>query len=639
MQTLPFIQVKDLAPSASFYSAVLQPLGLRFVSHSSSSIVFGNPDPVFEVKAVSAFFSTPRPTRMVLSTGSPTAVTAFHAAAKRANPKGNANLTVRQNDGSGSESRATTADLEGNVIEVRHSPSSRKDIRIIDWNLDVPGSLGDARSSGDSAASSRPSLAAMLLPSEDETYKLIRRSFTASSSAESSPPPRPQHNSKSLSTGSVLGTVLGAVAAGAAVGAGITYALSRRDRDRSSLQEFEAPPVQRRATYSSSNINSNLNPNSNPNQQTRYVEMERTVEKVRYPEPSNFNPPGYRPRPQRQESPIVEDPDDRASRHSSSSRARDNSESRAPRKPLLLTEEAHKSDVDLPILDLPRLTETEHRSPASSVNGHENVKAQLQAEVFSRHHREGSRSSSSKTYSQAPEHRSHGSSRSRHDDEHRSHTSSRTKHDDEHRSHGSSRSKHDSERRSHTSSRSKHDGDRRSHVSSRHSSVRHQRDTDEETMSYVSARSEKTNNTIRPPKPRPELPSRGSSSVSLGSAPLPPKAAPPVPKDIPVAPPVRSKRIPTPPPLPSKKIPTPPPLPPTGLPPPPVGLPRFGNIPPPPREAPLPPFKRASEWKNASDDDKDSVVPDDSISCIEERPKPHARDLPFLLARERLIIQ
>ncbi|KAI1820506.1 hypothetical protein F4861DRAFT_55818 [Xylaria intraflava] len=621
MQTLPFVQVKDLAPSASFYSAVTQPLGLRFLSANASSIVFGNTEPVFEVKAAPAHAGTPRPTRLILSAGSPTAVSAFHSAAKRANPNGNANLALKESDGSGSDSRASASDLEGNILEVRHSQSSRKDIRIVDWNLDVANSMGNGRSVNGSNAPSRGGLAALLLPSEDDTYRIIRRSFTATSTVEASP--RPQHNSKSLSTGSVLGTVLGAVAAGAAVGAGITYALSRKDRDRSSQQEPEAPPpFQRRATFPNPSPNSNSN--SNPDPQTRYVEMERTVEKVRYPEPQNFSPPAYRTRAPKPESPVVEEPEDRASRRGS--RVRDGSASRSPRKPLMITEDEHKSNAGSPTPEPPRVVaEPERRSPTTPTHNHENPKSQLHAELFSRHRHGSSRSSSkshsqSQSQSQAPEHRSHTSSRSKHDDEHR-HSSSRSKHDDEHRSHGSSRSRHDGDRRSsHTSSRSKHDGERRSHGSSRHSSTRPPRDTDDETMTYVSARSEKTSGTIRASKTKPDPPSRASSNVSIGGVPLPPKEIPPPPREAPPTP----REVPPPPP--TKEIPPPP----RGSP------PRFGGMPPPP-PPPLPVPGRGAD--NGDDDDKDSLEPDDSISCVEERPKPHARDLPFLQTRERLIIQ
>ncbi|KAI2634508.1 hypothetical protein GGS21DRAFT_105749 [Xylaria nigripes] len=598
MQDLPFIQVKDLAPSASFYSAVTQPLGLRFVSANASSIVFGSPNPVFEVKATPANADSPRPTRLVFSAGLPAAVSAFHAAAKRANPEGNSNIVLRS-DGATSECYARVSDLDGNIMEVRHDHASRKEIRILDWNQDVANPVVAARPATCSGApQQRLGLASKLLPSEDETYKVIRRSFTGTSTVGTSP--RPQHNAKSLSTSSVLGTVLGAVAAGAAVGAGLTYALSRREREYP--QESDEPPYSRRPAYS----------DSSTDQQNRYVEMERTVEKLRYSEPRNSSSsPVYTARDSRPDtSTVVEDLSDieRTRRRSPGSRTRDRSSSSSIRRPLMLTDADTKSTISSQTPGSPRVpAEAEPRSPTRSAHGPKDSKSQVHTELVHRHRHGGSKLST-KTHS-------------RHDhDHHRSH-GSRSKHDEEHRGHTSSRSKHDDDRRSHVSSRLKnHDSERRSHGSSRHGSVRPRRDTDEEAMSFVSARSDKTATTTRPSKPKPEPPSRSSSSVSMGGAPLS-KDTPPPSRAIPPPPP---NDMPPPPPLPSK-IPVPQryvALPPRGV--------QLAS-----RGPPLSP--RTTEWKSVADDD--SVAPDDSISCVEERPRPHARDLPFLQMRERLIIQ
>ncbi|KAF2972026.1 hypothetical protein GQX73_g1555 [Xylaria multiplex] len=508
MQTLPCVQVKGLAPSASFYSSVTQPLGLRFISANSSSIVYGNPDPVFEVKASA---NAPRPTRMILSVSSPSAVSAFHAAARRANPTGNSNILVKDDDGISGESRACATDIEGNIVEVVYLPghmgsvmhyTTKQVTRIMDWNLDVSTStLGAARSSASSVAPSRPGLAT-LIPTDGESYKYMRRSFTTSTVDSS--PPQQQQTSKGLSTGAMVGAVLGAVAAGA-LGAGMTYAYIKKDRDRTPRQEFDAPPFQRRATY----------PEPHPDHQPRYVELERTVEKVRYPEQyppgSNKYPqPAYTTRRSQADSPPVEEVvDDRASRHSPSSRTRDRSTS-SPRKPLMITEVEHQSNVGTQHPEPPHLlTETEHHSEAGSRHT-TNPKSQLHAELFKRHNPVPSRASS-KAPSRAPDARSHVSSRSRRGDD-----------------------------------------DGRSHVSSRHSTVHPPRNPDAET--YVSARSEKSISTVRPNKTetRSKAPSRAPSYVSAREIPSPPKE---------------------------------------------------------------------TDWKDlVDDDDKISVAPSDSISCIEERP-------------------
>ncbi|KAI1349268.1 hypothetical protein F5Y01DRAFT_190165 [Xylaria sp. FL0043] len=523
MQALPYVQVKDLPPSASFYSAVTQPLGLRFTSAGASSIVFGNPDPTFEVKTG---VNAPQPTRMVLSASSPSVVSAFHAAARRANSKGNSNILMKEDDGIGGETRATATDLEGNVMEVIYLPSTAKQAtRILDWNLDVTAlAMGAARSVVNSISPSRPGLATLIPSTDDETYRIIRRSFTTST-VESSPPQ--EQSSKGLSTGAM---VLGAVAAGA-LGAGVAYAFIKKERSRAPRQEFDAPPFQRRATY----------PEPQPDHQPRYVELERTIEKVRYPEQY---PPGSNAYPQPtyttqrpQSSAPVEEVDDRPSRHSPDARTRDRSDG-SPRRPLMITETEHKSNVGSQHPEPPRpVAEAEQGSQAGSRHA-TSAKSQLHAELFKRRN-----PVPSKAPSEAPDARSHVSSRSRRgDDDHRSHVSSRSRRGDD---------------------------DRRSHASSRHSTVRPPRKPDAET--YVSARTEKSAATVRPSKTQSKAPSRAASYVSAREKPSPPKE---------------------------------------------------------------------DDWEElVDDDDKASVAPSDSISCVGERPKPHARDIPFLQTRERLIIQ
>ncbi|KAI1751118.1 hypothetical protein F4782DRAFT_204540 [Xylaria castorea] len=540
MQALPCVQVKDLPPSASFYSAVSQPLGLRFVSAGPSSIVFGNPNPVFEVKAGA---DTPRPTRIVLSASSPSVVSAFHAAARRANPKGNSHIMLKEDDASSGQSRASATDLEGNVMEIVYAPptvpqaqSTAKQVtRILGWNLDAAASavgaarstvgaarsnVGAARSTVGSVAPSRPGLATLLSGDGDESYRIIRRSFT-SSTVETSPPQ--QQDSKGLSTGAIVGSVLGAVAAGAAIGAGISYALSKRERDRAPRQEFDAPPFQRRATYPEPYADQ---------QQPRYVEMERTVEKVRYPEQyppgsNKYAHPAYTTRQPQASPPAEEVVDDRPSpsRNSPGSRTRDRS-AESTRKPLMITEAEHRSNVSTREPEPPRVNEAEHRSQVGSTR-HTNAKSQLHAELFKR--RSPVKAISSRAPSQAPDARSHVSSRSKRDD-------------------GS-----------------------RSHVSSRHRTVR-----PPDVDTYVSARSEKSTTTARPTKSssRSKAPSRAPSYISAREIPSPPKQ---------------------------------------------------------------------KDWDDLVDDDDDddkaSVAPSDSISCVGDRPAPHARDIPFLQTRERIIIQ
>jgi hypothetical protein len=611
----------------------MQPLGLRFISASSSSIVFGNPDPTFEVKASPG---TPRPTRIVLSVGTPSAVSAFHAAAKRANSKGTCQLQLQENNGSGGGSRASVTDLEGNILEV--SSTGSKVTRILSWNAaPATSAVGIAQSTASSAASSRPGLAT-LVPSADESYRVIRRSFTTST-FESAPPQ--QESSKGLSTGAMIGTVLGAVAAGVAVGAGLSYAFSKKEQVP--RQQYDAPPFERRSSC------------PDPDQQPRYIEMERTVEKVKYPEQyppgsHRFSQPAYTTRRLEASTPVVEEVDDYFSPHHSDSRTGDHSA--GPREPLLLTEAEHKSEVgsrhpepprsdprkigserlqsphsdrrsnvelqrpESPYVDPesnsdsqrppspPAPPRAEPKSKASSqpptpppIPPHLGPRGSVSSRPLESSHRPvGSRRASeapstdakwrlhaellkrtkskdsSKASSQASDARSQVSSRGKHDDRH-NRVSSRSKRDDDGRS-------------SQVSLRSKHDGDDRH----RHRSSRH-KDDDDDSRSHVSSRSKHDEDRRRHKSSRSKS-SRDVDEETFVSA-----------RNDRTANTVRSSnhrdRTPT------RKS-------------------HRASA----REMPTPP----------EDNDGEGISPDDSISCVGERPKPHARDLPFLHSRERIMI-
>lgn len=622
---LPFIQVRDLAPSASFYSAIMQPLGLRFISASSSSIVFGNPDPTFEVKASAG---TSRPTRIVLSVGTPSAVSAFHAAAKRANSKGACQLQLQENNGSGS--RASVTDLEGNILEV--SSTGSKVTRILSWNAaPVTSAVGTAQSTAPSPAASRPGLAT-LMPSADESYRVVRRSFTTST-FESAPPQ--QESSKGPSTGAIVGTVLGAVAAGVAVGAGLSYVFSKKEP--AARQQYEAPPFERRSTC------------PDPDQQPRYIEMEKTVEKVRYPEQyasgsHRFSQHAYTTRRLESSTPVVEEVDDYFSPEHSNSRTRNHST--GPREPLLLTEAEHKSEVGSrhpePPRSNPRKTDSKRsqsprpdrrsnvelkrpespyedsesdsssqRSPSPPAPPRAEPKSKASSQpppppppppmpshlgprgsVSSRPPESSHRPTTSRRASEAPStdakwrlhaellKRTKSSKASSQASDARSQVSSRGKHDDDRHNRVSSRSKRDDDgRSSQVSVRSKHDGeDRHRHRSSRH------KDDDDDSRSHVSSRSKYDDDRRRHKSSRSKT-SRDVDEESSVSA--------------------RSTRS-------SKhrdRTPT-----------------RKSHR------------TSAREMQTPPEDDGEGIAPDDSISCVGERPKPHARDLPFLHARERIMI-
>ncbi|KAI1135425.1 hypothetical protein F5Y05DRAFT_170871 [Hypoxylon sp. FL0543] len=372
MQVLPFVQVKDLAPSASFYAAIAQPLGLRYISASSSSIVFGDstspvPEPVFELKQ-NAYFQPLKPCRLILSASSPSAVSAFHTAALRANPSlehrgANVNyLHLHSYSDPTGESCARIQDRDGNIMEVvhgsipdyaashagsavrRHHHSSSQVSRVLDWNLDVGTTSAPSRSV---AGSTAPSSTAGSRATDGEPYTFLRKSVTSSTSTVEAPS---REDSKGLSATSMVGSLLG-VAVGAAVGGALTYTMLKGDREP---QAYEAaPPFTRRQTY----------PDNYSDNRPRY-----------YP-PTSYG--GGYSQAGGPKSRAVEEIDDRASRHSShyttGSRSRGRSEAGSTRRPLMIADHEHRSNASSKHSDSQRrLTEAEHRSASGSKHSSDN---------------------------------------------------------------------------------------------------------------------------------------------------------------------------------------------------------------------------------------------------------------------------
>ncbi|KAI2616859.1 hypothetical protein GGR54DRAFT_649273 [Hypoxylon sp. NC1633] len=326
-QVLPFVQVRDLPSSASFYSAITQPLKLRYISANSSSIVFGDttspyPDPVLEVRKVGAGQPL-RPSRVVLSAHSPSVVSAFRAAALRADPS----LPVDSDGGNYVE----ITDFDGNKIEVVCRSSSG-----------YPDPYESSRTASISPAGSSLALRG--------SQSVMRRSHTTSTVQTTAPRDSPRGFGTSTSSSSSFGTVLGAAAVGVAVGGALTYAMMRNDRQRAPHQDFDpSPPTtfHRRASY----------PDPQPSSARPRYEIE-------YPpgSPRKYPPPSYGARYAHAHAQLegggggtrtsraLEDIDDRASRrsshgHGTSSRARRSSEAGSARRPLMITEAEHRSST------------------------------------------------------------------------------------------------------------------------------------------------------------------------------------------------------------------------------------------------------------------------------------------------------
>ncbi|RYP65229.1 hypothetical protein DL771_008393 [Monosporascus sp. 5C6A] len=342
---LPFVQVSLLGPSASFYSAITHPLGLKFLQASSSSIVFGTTspalEPVFELRLVGSGEPLRR-SRLVLSAPTLSAVADFHAAALRSEPKSR----ISGEDDPSDQTRIQ--DLDGNIMEVvyvnppgypskyggatvRRTQSTQEEAsRILDWNFDVataaPTVVGSAAGVPAPTAMSRRQA-----PGYDAEPRVLRRSVTDSTVVGSQ-----TQTAKGMGAGAMFGTVLGAVA-GAAVGGTLAYSLIQKGRGRASQQEYDIP--------------------------CRYVEVERAVEKVHHPEDyaavsKKYPPPSLMARYSQvggQTARALEDAEDRASRYTTNSRARGRSEAGSTRRPLMIDEAEYRSSAGSKHTATPRL--------------------------------------------------------------------------------------------------------------------------------------------------------------------------------------------------------------------------------------------------------------------------------------------
>lgn len=412
----PSLEVAHLPSSSSFYSEIIQPLGLRYLSTEGGhfpSILYGDGlggVPVFELRQTVASRDRPlKRSHIVISAPSAEAAEAAYDRAIRANPDirdsrrrhpqssyvAASSASATRTLGGGGKVWINITDFDGNTMEIVYRPpdgyqdhrggatyrptqSTRKEAaRILDWNYDVVSADVPTPSS----RSSRSPRTATRRPYGghvgDEPYSSLRRSVTEAPTVYGSASPR-QHSS-GLSTGTVVGALLG-VAAGAALGGAFTYSRVKTDRSRAPHQEYDEPPTfSRRSTF----------PDPYPDHHGRYVEVEREVEKVRRPE--DYAPvadyrlaPEYIARYSQVGGSRIRAVDDiyeeKRSRYdaprsrASSGRAR--SESATNRQPLLLDEPEHRSHVSSrgsrhpPIVQRSYTYETPERDSYVSARSH-----------------------------------------------------------------------------------------------------------------------------------------------------------------------------------------------------------------------------------------------------------------------------
>jgi hypothetical protein len=237
---IPFVEVSHLPSSTSFYSAILQPLGLQYLatiphdthyiggSRSGTDtrqrgVVFGAPvagsesRPILHIREVSG---TPRQSRAVFSANSPEAVEALQFCAQRSFPT---SLKSEQHNGVNSldftKAGVLLIDMDGNIVEaVCTQPSTRagttehQAARILRWEYDV------AKLSSHPTSRSGRLTAPSASGSKQQNSDLAYGSF---SNAEV----------KSSNVGTVAGLITIA-AAGVAMGAAITYNAMKNDSTR-----------------------------------------------------------------------------------------------------------------------------------------------------------------------------------------------------------------------------------------------------------------------------------------------------------------------------------------------------------------------------------------------------------------------
>lgn len=302
---VPFVEVSHLASSTSFYSSVLQPLGLRYIppppaergtlAKLSATAAFGlSEDDIFlQLQQSENPLKPPKLSSIIISAPSASAVAGFHSAWRRSDPPSWSTFrdkrglerhfgdldTARAGPWQSNDprsgclvTRALLYDLDGNRCEVirqqphhshRHHPSSHKGHdtpRILDWTYDVESSpaLTSGRISlrkNSNSNSQRPSHVPP--PQHEPPFSSItsRSSFAPSASApartvsanmpaDNLVSPRQSSRQGGLNTTTVVGAILGA-AAGAALTYGFVSNVAAPSQPEPERQR--GPP--RRATF------------------------------------------------------------------------------------------------------------------------------------------------------------------------------------------------------------------------------------------------------------------------------------------------------------------------------------------------------------------------------------------------------
>ena len=287
---IPAVDVSQLPTAASFYSAVLQPLGLRYLSTdkdpkapSTKSVVYGgskSPAAIFQLRKTGS--GHPNISHVILSAPSAEAVAQFHQSALHANPDLVSAPSSQQflhmprssasRSGPEAEARARATDMDGNMMDVVYKPSAgysegcngssvrttgcttEEACRILDWNYNVAAS--DKQSI---VSTSLSTSGAMAYGDEPADVRAAKRRDNGSNNTDRGrgqlATATKESTSSSWNSAAVLGTVLG-TAAGVVAGAALTYSVMKDDRKATTAptplqQEVikAQPQVGRRSTF------------------------------------------------------------------------------------------------------------------------------------------------------------------------------------------------------------------------------------------------------------------------------------------------------------------------------------------------------------------------------------------------------
>ena len=294
---IPFVEVSHLPSASSFYSAILQALGLRCIyphprednSPLQTSVAYGvdGSDVVLEVRQSENPLKPPGLSSLLISAPQRSAVFAFHNCWLRTEPPSWSLFRDHRgleqlhddcgrasegpwvdNEGGVAVTRTVIYDHDGNRLEVSHNPLSAQEQAsklgwtrpcVLEWNHDFETSPQSTRQ-----FTRRPNVQKhfAMAPSHYETvYSESHRSNHGAPPSSASPPalvaaprsaqepasPRQSSRTGGMNTTAVVGALLGAAA-----GAALTYGLvsSPKEAPQSHEREhYRSSHLSRRATF------------------------------------------------------------------------------------------------------------------------------------------------------------------------------------------------------------------------------------------------------------------------------------------------------------------------------------------------------------------------------------------------------